>query len=835
MRYAQAAQAHDHHRPQHSATAPSSPVDLRRPPPPPAKRRPASSGPRHHRPSIPSLAAPGFLKGAAAGNRKSRRLTRAAPLTAADVSQEDALWFSRLPEKVKRGQFSLEEQQLLAPRAAALPATPSPTDAADALFEQLRTARAARAGHPAGTTAAAAGHPAPRKRSVPSLDSTHSSDSDSPDASDRDSPVTDDDDHDAPMDAALLDRFRWLGDARDEPPLDLALDDYHLHVAATAEPPTTKAPLGHATRPSYRRARSIAGIAWRGGGPDSPTSPTNPRPRAQATRSPVEQWGSGWAPAPAPRDAYQPPPPPPAPSGIFRFEKPSPVSGPHAPMASSALSAPALPEPPPRRPSLDAAAAHYLNPEARRQLRLYLATPSKFDEALEFGFPALRPAAGPAQPATDEAAAPARAQVRRPSLPEPRTTARDLPPAAPHTRGKPPVGPTTTSDRERGTEEATRPRHKRIPTLRARLEAYPSSSTLSSRPAHRRSHSLDAAAQMLSVAGGRRPRTTFLDDGTTTTSSVAGRSSREGSAAFLPVYYSLPTPTSAAGDDDTLVSDGAPPPPPAPPSALGPDAPRLDLSPSTPSHSRTNSAATPSCRPGGGAQHRSVSSFASFADADADADAVSDVTATSRGDGPRRRSAAPAFPSVSSLHTAAAAAADPALSPTTLSPPPDGVHPLRLHPAAPPAPSPSYSVGSPLSADEDDEDDEDDDAPSPTTSRAPLPVPPTSRGRDAALGVAAPREMTLRVTLTRPDLRDPDAAWGAPRGPARVPAPLYVGPGSGAGTMGVGTGAARRRPSLRERMGMEKAALPLEPWGAEEAGRDRAEVGGLRRLLSRRW
>ncbi|KAI1115207.1 hypothetical protein F5Y14DRAFT_139283 [Nemania sp. NC0429] len=46
----------------------------------------------------------------------------------------------------------------------------------------------------------------------------------------------------------------------------------------------------------------------------------------------------------------------------------------HAPQASIA--------------SIDTAAAHYQDPEARHKLRAYLASPQKFDEALKFGFPA---------------------------------------------------------------------------------------------------------------------------------------------------------------------------------------------------------------------------------------------------------------------------------------------------------------------------------------------------------------------------------------------------------------------------------------------------------------
>lgn len=39
--------------------------------------------------------------------------------------------------------------------------------------------------------------------------------------------------------------------------------------------------------------------------------------------------------------------------------------------------------------SIDPNAAHYQDPEARLKLRVYLASPQKFDEAIEFGFPSL--------------------------------------------------------------------------------------------------------------------------------------------------------------------------------------------------------------------------------------------------------------------------------------------------------------------------------------------------------------------------------------------------------------------------------------------------------------
>lgn len=39
--------------------------------------------------------------------------------------------------------------------------------------------------------------------------------------------------------------------------------------------------------------------------------------------------------------------------------------------------------------SIDPNAAHYQDPEARLKLRVYLASPQKFDEAIEFGFPSM--------------------------------------------------------------------------------------------------------------------------------------------------------------------------------------------------------------------------------------------------------------------------------------------------------------------------------------------------------------------------------------------------------------------------------------------------------------
>ncbi|KAF1989704.1 hypothetical protein K402DRAFT_418422 [Aulographum hederae CBS 113979] len=74
---------------------------------------------------------------------------------------------------------------------------------------------------------------------------------------------------------------------------------------------------------------------------------------------------------------------------------------PHSPMSPafkrSGGGSTSYPFPPPEnRPSMDPAAIHYRDPEARMKLRQY-ATPQKFDEAIEYGFPT---ASVPSTPST---------------------------------------------------------------------------------------------------------------------------------------------------------------------------------------------------------------------------------------------------------------------------------------------------------------------------------------------------------------------------------------------------------------------------------------------------
>lgn len=158
---------------------------------------------------------------------------------------------------------------------------------------------------------------------------------------------------DQPMDAhvpqSFYDSFRWL-DEEEDLDLRLFLDDYHANLRETAV--TSK------QRPSFRRHMSISKL------------PFGRRSSFSSSR-------------PGTKDATTPTSPINSPTGI--------VSNPltHARRKSRALSL-ITPKhaPQPSITAFDPTAAHYQDPEARLKLRVYLASPQKFDEAVEFGFPA---------------------------------------------------------------------------------------------------------------------------------------------------------------------------------------------------------------------------------------------------------------------------------------------------------------------------------------------------------------------------------------------------------------------------------------------------------------
>ncbi|KAI4088778.1 MAG: hypothetical protein LQ348_004107 [Seirophora lacunosa] len=145
------------------------------------------------------------------------------------------------------------------------------------------------------------------------------------------------------MDESILDGFRWINDDDD---LDLTLDDYHSHLVSSTAPVSRHG----SRRPSFRRTLSLTAMpAVESHRPVSPerdprTTSSIPPPRTSSPRDRSR-------PRTGHRDASIPR---------------------HAPLQGT-----------------DQPTKHYQDPEARLKLRVYLASPSKFDEALEFGFPSL--------------------------------------------------------------------------------------------------------------------------------------------------------------------------------------------------------------------------------------------------------------------------------------------------------------------------------------------------------------------------------------------------------------------------------------------------------------
>ncbi|KAJ5307166.1 hypothetical protein N7476_007822 [Penicillium atrosanguineum] len=161
---------------------------------------------------------------------------------------------------------------------------------------------------------------------------------------DSDSDSDSEDDPDPRMDQSLYDSFRWLDEDGD---LDLSLDEYHAHVAESAA-----ARLKSRRRPSFRRSLSISTHAALRHRPTAsmPARPLPPSPSVPPL-SPIASTG---------RSLSRP--------GSRR--QPS-----HGPSSSTS--------------SIDPGAQYYQDPDARLKLRVYLASPQKFDEAIEFGFPSL--------------------------------------------------------------------------------------------------------------------------------------------------------------------------------------------------------------------------------------------------------------------------------------------------------------------------------------------------------------------------------------------------------------------------------------------------------------
>ncbi|KHN99930.1 uncharacterized protein MAM_01854 [Metarhizium album ARSEF 1941] len=153
---------------------------------------------------------------------------------------------------------------------------------------------------------------------------------------------------------SIYESFRWLEEDSDLD-LKLCLDDYHSNLR------------GHQVsagkhRPSFIRHLYIPKLPF-----SSRASPTSSRPTSNDCTASPQLTASPTASIPG-----------------------SPVQG-HVRRRSRGLSliSPNKQPVPDASVSTDSAAAHYRDPDARMKLRVYLASPHKFDEAVEFGFPSI--------------------------------------------------------------------------------------------------------------------------------------------------------------------------------------------------------------------------------------------------------------------------------------------------------------------------------------------------------------------------------------------------------------------------------------------------------------
>ncbi|KAK6068638.1 mucin [Seiridium cupressi] len=144
----------------------------------------------------------------------------------------------------------------------------------------------------------------------------------------------------------FYDSFRWL-EGNDDLDLSLQLNDYPGNGKGELPPPAKE------HRPAFRRHLSINKIPFG----RASTSMSRPGTHGDASIPPSPTATSTMHPSHARRQS----------------RTLSLISTRHAPQPSTS--------------SIDTAAAHYQDPEARAKLRVYLASPQKFDEAVEFGFP----------------------------------------------------------------------------------------------------------------------------------------------------------------------------------------------------------------------------------------------------------------------------------------------------------------------------------------------------------------------------------------------------------------------------------------------------------------
>ncbi|KAI9885538.1 MAG: hypothetical protein M1823_002677 [Watsoniomyces obsoletus] len=254
------------------------------------------------------------------------------------LSQIDAHWFMGLPEKVKTRHFTKEEQAFLRDQYGA---------------QMLAASEDARYGRR-------------RAMSNPSV---------SPRASRRSSVVEyreEKREFEGPRGMAMNndqedDPLRFF-ETDDDLDLRLKLDDYHAYISPDDNVQALPAD-GRSRKPSFHRTAfytytsRISGRSW-----SLPTPPSRRPSRDQGVHDRKGSTASALSSI----------------GGLPLAPTPSATTAGTVGVASSRDAT----------VSVDAGATYYRDPEARLKMRVYLASPQKFDEAIEFGFPSVEQALG---------------------------------------------------------------------------------------------------------------------------------------------------------------------------------------------------------------------------------------------------------------------------------------------------------------------------------------------------------------------------------------------------------------------------------------------------------
>jgi len=157
------------------------------------------------------------------------------------------------------------------------------------------------------------------------------------------------------MDNTMMDSFEFF-DNDDELDLASTLDDYHRFYASETSTTSSKC------QPSFRKVMSLSSLPY--GGNDTSTLPSKTShptaPTSQATTPTAEAFYTH-------QRTLSRPPLPEMKTHQLRTHHVN-----HSSISTISQSAP-----------------HYTDPDARLKLRVFLASPQKFDEAIEFGFPSM--------------------------------------------------------------------------------------------------------------------------------------------------------------------------------------------------------------------------------------------------------------------------------------------------------------------------------------------------------------------------------------------------------------------------------------------------------------